>query len=268
VNADELTHLQFKTALASAVPIVISGLHRQIQRKWTPEGLTATMENAVVTCIDCNSDDEASTTMHAKAFFALLTSSAQEGEVYKIKDWPPDQHFREVFHQHYLAYLQVLPKACADFVRPDGVSNIASCWPDTAGAPDLGPKMYTAMANRPDEAGTTRLHMDVTDAANLMVWAADGSRAAARWHIFRRGDAEQLKRAIRRARWCTPNEDPIHSQSVYLKQAMLEALRERSGVRPWVIEQRVGDLVIIPAGCPHQVWNYQGAIKIASDFIS
>ena len=151
--------------------------------------------------------------------------------------------------------------------------------------------MYTAMANRADGEGTTRLHLDVTDAANIMVWAASGDAPAATWHIFPRTDAARLKEAIRSLNWCEPDEHPIYSQSVYLKPRMLEVLRQSYDVRPWVIEQSVGDLVVIPAGAAHQVsagyytyatgnelvpanhevaqvWNKHGAIKIASDFIS
>ncbi|KAI0691547.1 hypothetical protein C8Q76DRAFT_578094, partial [Earliella scabrosa] len=183
-------------------------------------------------------------------------------------DWPPDRHFKDIFRHHYLAFNQAFPDSCADFVRANGVANLAACWPETEGAPDLGPKMYAAMANHEDAEGTTRLHLDVTDAANLMVWAADQSRPAARWHIFRRADAATLQDGIRAAKWCAKEDHPIHSQSVYLKPAMLRHLAERHGVRPWIIDQSVGDLVIVPAGAAHQVLNKQGAIKLASDFIS
>ena len=151
--------------------------------------------------------------------------------------------------------------------------------------------MYTAMGNRADGQGTTRLHLDVTDAANIMVWAASGDAPAAIWHIFPRTDAAKLVEAIRTMNWCKPDEHPIHSQSVYLKASMLEVLRESYGISPWTIEQSVGDLVVIPAGAAHQVsagycisstghelvqkyahheveqvWNKHGEIKIASDF--
>ena len=113
--------------------------------------------------------------------------------------------------------------------------------------------MYAAMANRENEEGTTRLHLDVTDAANLMVWAADPSRPAARWHIFRQGDADALREAIWASKWCAEADHPIHSQTVYLKAEMLQHLADKYNIRPWIIEQSVGDLVVIPAGAAHQV---------------
>ena len=55
-----------------------------------------------------------------------------------LQDWPPDDHFKNVFHQHYAAYNQCFDGECADSIRLDGVRNMAACWPDVEGAPDLG----------------------------------------------------------------------------------------------------------------------------------
>ena len=37
---------------------------------------------------------------------------------------------------------------------------------------------------------------------------------------------------------------------------------------PYVILQRLGDAVVIPAGCAHQVRNLRSCIKVALDFVS
>jgi [histone H3]-dimethyl-L-lysine9 demethylase len=44
--------------------------------------------------------------------------------------------------------------------------NLASRFPHDLVAPDLGPKMYSAYASSDSESGqgTTRLHLDMTDA--------------------------------------------------------------------------------------------------------
>ena len=39
------------------------------------------------------------------------------------------------------------------------------------------------------------------------------------------------------------------------------------GVVGYHVEQRVGNAVFIPAGCPHQVCNYLSCVKIAMDFV-
>ena len=109
------------------------------------------------------------------------------------------------------------------------------------------------MGNRPDGQGTTRLHLDVTDAANIMTWTADPAQTGAIWHIFDRDHTSRIREAVRSLGLCPRDVDPIHSQSVYLGPDALFELARQFNVRPWVISQRVGDIVIVPAGCLHQV---------------
>jgi lysine-specific demethylase 3 len=61
---------------------------------------------------------------------------------------------------------------------------------------------------------------------------------------------------------------PIHDQSAYLTAADLATLLRETGVAPWSFEQRLGDAVFVPAGCPHQVRNLRACVKVAEDFVS
>lgn len=40
------------------------------------------------------------------------------------------------------------------------------------------------------------------------------------------------------------------------------------GIEPWTFVQKLGEAVLIPAGCPHQVRNLKSCIKVALDFVS
>ena len=52
------------------------------------------------------------------------------------------------------------------------------------------------------------------------------------------------------------DHDPIHDQSWYLNNELLERLYKEYGVQGWAITQCWGDAVFIPAGAPHQVsWS-------------
>ena len=82
---EELTYSDFTVALASGVPVLISGVHRRLQGRWTPEALTASIDKTTVSCVDCNSRKESIMKMQAKAFFDLLSSGPQPGKVYKVK---------------------------------------------------------------------------------------------------------------------------------------------------------------------------------------
>ena len=49
---------------------------------------------------------------------------------------------------------------------------------------------------------------------------------------------------------------------------MLESLQAQAGITPYVILQKLGDAVLVPAGCAHQVRNLRSSIKVAADFVA
>nr|GMC59762.1 lysine-specific demethylase JMJ25-like isoform X2 [Ipomoea batatas] len=105
----------------------------------------------------------------------------------------------------------------------------------------------------------------------------DVSDGGAVWDIFRRQDVNKLEEYLRkhhkefRHTHCKPVEQvvhPIHDQVFYLSSYHMKKLKEEFGVEPWTFVQKVGEAVLIPAGCPHQVRNIKSCIKVALDFVS
>lgn len=47
--------------------------------------------------------------------------------------------------------------------------------------------------------------------------------------------------------------DAIHSQSISFTPDMLVRLEKECAVKPYTIQQKMGEAVFIPAGCAHQV---------------
>ena len=116
--------------------------------------------------------------------------------------------------------------------------------------------MYIACGGEANaEKGTTNLHVDVADAVNFVTWTYNSRHAAAIWHIFPRNTTTAIRIYLRHTRLDLGKQDPIQSQSVYLTNSDLEQLALRHKVAPWIIHQRMGDMLFIPAGCPHQVCN-------------
>jgi lysine-specific demethylase 3 len=118
--------------------------------------------------------------------------------------------------------------------------------------------MYNAMASSLTEGskGTTRLHMDMADALNIMTFASpcpDGSPGCAAWDLFRAEDSERLRSFLRRRIQGVGIQDPIHSQQIYLDEVLRKELWETQGVKSYRIYQRPGEAIFIPAGCAHQV---------------
>lgn len=224
----------------------------------------------------------------------------------KLKDWPPGEDFAETLPTRFTDLMKSLP--LPDYTKRNGKFNLASRLPDCFVKPDLGPKMYNAYGSacHPTK-GTTNLHLDISDAVNVMVYVGipkdtenidDVMREAYRavdeagcdllqrrrvreknelpgalWHIFAPRDANKIrdllnKVAIERGERLEPNHDAIHDQSWYLDYDLRQRLYKEYGVEGYPIAQCLGDAVFIPAGAPHQVRNLLNCIKVAEDFVS
>ena len=60
----------------------------------------------------------------------------------------------------------------------------------------------------------------------------------------------------------------LFDASIYLDDELLELLAQQAGLVPFVVVQAVGDAVVVPAGCAHQVRNLRSSIKVAADFVA
>ena len=118
------------------------------------------------------------------------------------------------------------------------------------------------------ESTSMNIENEIID-GNVQYNAKSGSTnpIGAVWDIFRREDADSIRAFIRSTFKEIDFDDPIHDQAVYLTVEHLQELKMNHGVVGYRVEQRVGNAVFIPAGCPHQVCNYLSCIKIAMDFM-
>ncbi|KAI4476626.1 hypothetical protein M0804_013443 [Polistes exclamans] len=223
----------------------------------------------------------------------------------KLKDWPPGDDFAELLSTRFIDLMKALP--LLEYTHRHGRLNLASHLPDCFVRPDLGPKMYNAYGSAlyPNK-GTTNLHLDISDAVNVMVYVgipkdADndehvkealraideagcdiltrrrvrerGEAPGALWHIYAARDADKIRDllnavALERGARLEPHHDPIHDQSYYLDGPLRERLYREYGVEGYAIVQCLGDAVFVPAGAPHQVRNLHNCIKVAEDFVS
>ncbi|PWN23432.1 hypothetical protein BCV69DRAFT_245147, partial [Microstroma glucosiphilum] len=281
----------FRKLWARGEPVIVHDCIRDSQEgeedergEWGPQSFcTSRWQEEPCRITRCDADN-AHQDVYVSDFFSTFGKSPEEklaklGKgVWKLKDWPPSSAFDDAFPDLYKHFNRALPVPA--FTRRDGRMNISALFPTNANAPDLGPKMYNAWPSTEDQVGmgSTRLHMDIADAVNIMYYAAKPLNAeelplahrdgVAAWDIFPAGDSNKIRDYLRETRKVEEHEDPIHSQKYFLDAGDRQKLWDTKGVRSWRIYQKAHDAIFIPAGCAHQVCNLTDCMKIAVDFVS
>ncbi|XP_041980199.1 uncharacterized protein LOC121733870 isoform X2 [Aricia agestis] len=285
-------------------PVLVSDLSTLLDRGlWSPESFSRDFGDTRVDLVNCASGLVVPNQPARKFWdgFELAGERLRDERgapmVLKLKDWPPGDDFAELLPARFDDLMRALP--LAEYTSRAGRLNLAARLPDCFVRPDLGPKMYTAYGGA---GGTTNLHLDVSDAVNVMVHASapadaperarEAQRAAdeagvdvlsrrrarqrppaALWHIYAARDADKIRDFLVRAELergarPRPQHDPVHDQTWYLDAALRRRLYDEYDVEGYAILQCPGDAVFVPAGAPHQVRNLLDCIKVAEDFVS
>ncbi|CDO74624.1 hypothetical protein BN946_scf184325.g11 [Trametes cinnabarina] len=265
----ELNDNKFRRVWEQGLPLTVTGLSHKFHIEWTPEYFSQKYGTQSCLILECQTEQNKRVTV--AEFFSWFGKYEGRRDTWKLKDWPPSTDFKTAFPELYDDFSRATP--VPNYVRRDGVLNIASHFPSNTVAPDLGPKMYNAMASFEGQGskGSTRLHMDMADAINIMTYAAltpDGRPGCAAWDIFRAEDTQKLRKFLRKKFKGQYQHDPIHSQQFYLDTDLRQELHRDYGVFSHRIYQHPGEAVFIPAGCAHQVCNLADCIKVACDFVS
>ncbi|OAX39131.1 Clavaminate synthase-like protein [Rhizopogon vinicolor AM-OR11-026] len=265
----QLTEEIFRPLWAKGEPIVVTGLLPKFQLQWTPEYFVQKYNSQSCLILECQTDLNKRVTVGE--FFSWFGKYEGRVECWKLKDWPPSTDFKTAFPELFEDFSRAVP--VPNYVRRDGALNIASHFPSNTVAPDLGPKMYNAMSSfeSAGSKGSTRIHMDMADAVNIMTYASpspDGKPGCAVWDLFRAQDAEKLRHFLKKKFKGAFQHDPIHSQQFYLDSQLRKELYDTVGIKSYRVYQKPGEAIFIPAGCAHQVCNLADCIKVAVDFVS
>ncbi|KIM89597.1 hypothetical protein PILCRDRAFT_60651, partial [Piloderma croceum F 1598] len=253
---------------SEGIPIVVTDL--KMQGNWGPEYFIEQYGTTEVTLEDC--ETEVVWPSKVVDFFQTFLEVGKWTRITKLKvssllytkstsshgmqDWPLRENFSTKLLELHKSFAKFVP--CPALVLPDGVLNAALHYPLNGIAPDTGPKMYFAYKTVSDDHhnGSTKLHMDLTDAVNVMLWASpdpDKQPGYALWRIFPATSAPLLHRFIREECGFTGPRDPVHSQCIYLSPNKCELFFKKYGIRPYTIRQYPNQAVFIPAYCAHQV---------------
>ncbi|CAG8579762.1 746_t:CDS:2 [Diversispora eburnea] len=279
---------EFRQMYKLGKPFVISSVYDNLtENLWTPKYFEKHFGHISCTCINLNEQDEQKSHSVIKVGeffngFNKVKSLNSSGRIpcLKLKDWPPNEDFAKVFPEHYKDFMLSLP--FKRYICRDGALNLVSRLPNDTNPPDLGPKMYNAYGSSDKGGrgkGTTNLHLDMTDAVNVMTYATpffqrskheQNYKHAAVWDMYHIEDLPKIcafLQKVAKEQKIIINH-PIHDQCFYLNEKLRKRLKKEYGITGWRIYQNPGDVVFIPAGCAHQVCNYTSCIKVALDFVS
>ena len=98
----------------------------------------------------------------------------QDDRMLKLKDWPPDDEFKNVYEDAYKVFRHVCNQLAPGYTAPDGDFNFTKYFPKTHVPPDVGPKTYIAYGGKMGPKGNplgghTCLHLGMSDAFNVLV---------------------------------------------------------------------------------------------------
>lgn len=135
---------------------------------WTPKWFEKRFGDLKQQVVDCREGKTHNIQMRKfwEGFENL--SKRTNGAIYKLKDWPPGEDFREELPEQARDLDSVMP--IFHYSTPMGQYNLAKRLPETFVRPDLGPKMYSAYGPALLDVGTTNLHLDVSDAVNVVCY--------------------------------------------------------------------------------------------------
>ncbi|XP_049441319.1 lysine-specific demethylase 3B isoform X1 [Epinephelus fuscoguttatus] len=168
----------FRECWKQGQPVLVSGIHKRLKSNlWRPDAFSLEFGDQDVDLVNCRNCAIISD-VKVRDFwdgFEVISKRLQDSEgqpmVLKLKDWPPGEDFRDMMPTRFDDLMENLP--LPEYTKRDGRLNLAARLPNFFVRPDLGPKMYNAYGLTSSEdrkVGTTNLHLDVSDAVNVMVY--------------------------------------------------------------------------------------------------
>ena len=141
-GSNALEEDNFRKVWAQGRPIVVTGLLHKFHHAWSPEYFIENYGHQACKLVECRSEREKDCLV-ADFFRQLGRPRALDGDIWKLKDWPPSSNFNTEFPALSRDFERALPMS--SYTRRDGVMNIAAHFPKEALAPDLGSPIITLL---------------------------------------------------------------------------------------------------------------------------
>lgn len=200
-------------------------------------------------------DEDAATTQLNPAQFAHFYD---QNAMVKVSDYPGDKTLQVAAPDNNEAFIcSMLNLIAPELMNPKGIFNMGRVLTTFV---DIVAKYYASGGE--DSDATTGLHTDPSEACNVLVHGAPA------WWYFIPEWHREAANTILRERYSQFPEfpDPIGARFIRMTSADIDALRER-GVTVWEVKQSVGEAIVVPFECAHQVFNTGANAKIATDMV-
>ncbi|KAE8286033.1 Lysine-specific demethylase 3B [Larimichthys crocea] len=265
----------FRECWKQGQPVLVSGIDKRLNSHlWRPDAFSKEFGDQDVDLVNCRNCAIISD-VKVRDFwdgFEVIPKRLQDADgnpmVLKLKDWPPGEDFRDMMPTRFDDLMKNLP--LPEYTKRDGRLNLAARLPNFFVRPDLGPKMYNAyglISSEDRKVGTTNLHLDVSDAVNVMVYVGipqgepnheqeavingrkevmitieEGDvdemtkrrvyeakeKPGALWHIYAAKDAEKIRELLRKVGEEQGQENPPDHDPIHDQSWYLDqALRRR-----------------------------------------
>ncbi|XP_023689684.2 lysine-specific demethylase 3B isoform X2 [Paramormyrops kingsleyae] len=264
----------FRECWKQGQPVLVSGVHKKLNGSlWQPEAFSQEFGDQDVDLVNCRNCAIISDVKVREFWdgFQVISKRLQGADgqpmVLKLKDWPPGEDFRDMMPSRFDDLMDNLP--LPEYTKRDGRLNLAARLPNFFVRPDLGPKMYNAyglISTEDRKVGTTNLHLDVSDAVNVMVYVgiphgeenqeqeADTSgykevmttieegdvdemtkrriyegkeKPGALWHIYAAKDAEKIRELLRKVGEEQGQENPPDHDPIHDQSWYLDQVLRR-----------------------------------------
>lgn len=157
-------------------PVIVSNVGSKLDKElWTPDSFSRDFGRKTNNLINCMTGNVVPNQKMKKFWdgFEHVKQRLRDGNgvpmLLKLKDWPPSDDFAKLLPDRFKDLMSALP--LGEYTHRDGLLNLAARLPDIFCKPDLGPKMYIAYGSGLHlDKGTTNLHLDMSDAVNVMVY--------------------------------------------------------------------------------------------------
>lgn len=156
--------------------VLIRNVHMKLNKDlWSPESFMNDFGELTVDLVNCFNHRIVPSVKMRQFWLGFENSETRLCDkhnrpmILKLKDWPPSEDFKTLMPSRFDDLMQNLPIGI--YTKRDGCLNLASSLPDLFLKPDLGPKLYIAYSSaKTPAAGTTNLHVDISDAINVMLY--------------------------------------------------------------------------------------------------